>query len=427
MLIDRIKNLGQITEVETGNSMNSAELRIAVQSRIEVLRKQGIQSGSRFRLENGNTISFFIDLLALWSLDACAVPVDMKNPQQKHLEKSVAPAAPAHLILYTSGTTGVPKEIGLSLAFLEKKLQALECNIPLGEITRTLCVLPTHFGHGLIGNCLFPLLTGQHLFITPAFSAAILFSVAEIVDLHKITFLSSVPSIWRMLRLHPGPKLQSLNRIHCASAAFTEELFGQISLWAPGARIFNVFGTTELASWVTGHEIKSPADYGCVGFGWGCQIRINENAAVEICLSGGNIWHNTGDIGRWEENSGLRLIGRSDDIMNIGGLKVHPTEVEARLRLHPEVDACCVFSLPHEISGECIAAAVVLKKSSTLTASQLESWCREHLVSYRVPTKWFFVPGFLTDERGKISRHRVRALCLSPGAGHESQSSGKVR
>ena len=388
---ERLKHLGQITEIGSEQTLSGAQLLSAVEAQKLHYRNQGLKPGDRVLVRHANNIQFFVEILALLSLGACAVPVDSKNPQALHAENSAESLTAGHLVLYTSGTTGLAKEVCLSLSSLENKITTLENTIPAIETARTLCVLPTHFGHGLIANCLFPLLTGRHLFIAPAFSTQILFSLPEIVDRHEITFLSSVPSIWRILEFQTGPRLQTLKRIHCASAPFTHGLFSQLSRWAPSARIFNVFGTTELGSWVSGHEIKSSAEEAFVGIGWGCEIKLittdeNGYGRVSIKLSNESLWQETGDIGCWDKAFGLRLIGRTDDIINNGGIKVHPSEVEIILNLHPQLASCCVFSLPHQISGECVAAAVVLKENSELNPQELESWCREKLAGKAITT-----------------------------------------
>lgn len=457
-LLKRLNSLGPITEIPSGRTLNSHKLYLAIEARTEQFKKQGLQTGDRVLLHHGNSIAFFIDLLSVWRSGAGVVPVDksnLKNPAVHSLARfeilvDEGPLVPlhsgiqtdydegGHLILYTSGSTGANKAVVHTLTTLENRIAALEKNLPVSEFERSLCLLPTHFGHGLIGNSLFPLLTGQHLFIASAFDPTSIASLANIADKYQITFLSSVPSLWRLMKGHRGPDLNTLRRIHCASAPFSDDLYDQIKKWAPSAKIFNVYGTTEFASWISGYEIQSPADGPFVGAGWDtefklteidenglgrvfahssslmkCYLKQPEETNKKILHKDQKIWFDTGDLGIWDAQKGLKIMGRSDDLINKGGAKINPNEIESLLLMHSEIESVCVFSLPHEMAGEIVAAAVVLKKHSQIQTHELESWCREKITSYKVPTRWFILKTMPVSTRGKISRRSLRELCLT--------------
>lgn len=433
-LLDRLENIGPITDVQTGMTLSSQQFRSAIADRSTLLKNQGVQAGQKVLLPECNTISFFVELFSAWHLNACAIPIDAKIPiESMDKFKNQISMADINLLLFTSGSTAQPKAVAHSLETIENRIVAMTENIPLNDITHTLCILPTNFGHGLIGNCLFPLLNGQHLFIAPPFNLAGLYSLAKLIDEHQISFLSSVPAVWRLLKDQSGPKLNSLKRIHCASAPFTDGLFNQIKNWAPSAKVFNVFGTTELASWVSGHEITSTQDESYVGTGWNTEIKlvdvdstgqgrvwVRSDALMKKYLSNPaeteaviqNGWLSTNDFGTWTEPFGLRLCGRTDDIINKAGIKIQPLAVEEILNEYPDVLSSCVFSIPHEITGEGVAAALVLKNNLNIESYIIENWCRERMAAYQIPTSWFILNDIPRNERGKIDRKTLRDFCL---------------
>lgn len=458
----RFQQIGTITELPSQLRAAAEDLKNLILNRTEQFRLQGLSPRQRVLILKGNSISFFVDLLSIWKLGACAVPLDPKTPTretenlgrhcQAHFQISsqADDLAPLHfgsdeldpdtassigqLILYTSGSTGRPKAVVHSLQTLENRLRALEKHIPAEEFQKTLCLLPTHFGHGLIANCLLPLLTGKHLYLRQLNTPLIGQGLKTIVDQEQIQFFSSVPSLWQMIDETAGPTGQSLQRIHCASAPFMSRTQQIIKRWAPRhARLFNVYGTTELGSWVSGHEIKNDTMAGHVGHGWGCQFKISNpdpDQVGEVLIRSEGLaltywgqdevfkqkvesgWFATGDLGRLSETEGLMLKGRNDDLINRAGLKVYPDEVEAVLLNHPEIHAVCVFSVPHPISGQAVAAAFVPKASSQVSSADLEIFCTQLLPQYRIPSTWFAVRSLPTNERGKVSRHKVREFCL---------------
>lgn len=463
-LISQLCNNSHITDVETSQTTRGVELLSKAKKRCEDFKNQGLQTGQRVFIEYGNSTSFFIDLFALWLAGACAVPIDPSNPDievqqlinhckasyrliepgnnltETEFSKLSSPNAHADLILYTSGTSGTPKGVVHSLESIEQRLRCLKQSVPNEEFRKSLCILPTHFGHGLIGNCLFPLFSGAELFIGKTFSALSIQSLAQTLNHYEITFVSSVPSIWNLLESAEKTLFKSVIRIHCASADFTENLLTKIKSWSPTADIYNVYGTTETAGWVSGHKITSSQDAGFVGHGWGMQFNITGSSSEElgnILIKGPGLaleyWglpelsearlknsvFNTGDIGRWNSDKGLQLKGRNDDLINKGGLKVNPSEVENVLLTNDSIANVSVFPVEHSITQHSVAAAVCFKPNTHMTSSELENWCRAHMPAYRIPSYWMILNELPVTIRGKVDKKLLKELFLQKQERHE--------
>jgi acyl-CoA synthetase (AMP-forming)/AMP-acid ligase II len=147
----------------------------------------------------------------------------------------------------------------------------LHDHLPAAVFARTLCMLPTHFGHGLICNCLFPWLSGNDLYISPPFRPDLVTRVGGVIDEHAITFMSSVPPIWKLaLKLAKPPQKGTLQRVHVGSAPLSAAAWTDIRKWTGTQHVCNAYGITETGSWVAGLEKADvPAEDGLIGVGWG--------------------------------------------------------------------------------------------------------------------------------------------------------------
>ncbi len=282
--------------------------------------------GQRVFLHYGNNLEFFVDLLAIWHLGGCAVPVDARltpfevatlvrsarpafsvwreppgaslerelldlgtrvlgmpddrAPQEGRLPRSRWRLDDEALILFTSGTTGNPKGVVHTHRSLHARWTSLASALGVAPYRRTLCLLPTHFGHGLICNCLFPWLGGQDLHVLPPFRADLLVQLGELIDAHEITFLSSVPTVWRLaIKTASPPTKGSLVRVHCGSAPLSAGLWRSVQDWAGTRDVKNAYGITETGSWLAGtpDDFEEPED-GLVGVAWGGTLRVLTSA-----------------------------------------------------------------------------------------------------------------------------------------------------
>ncbi|HRY30110.1 MAG TPA: class I adenylate-forming enzyme family protein [Elusimicrobiota bacterium] len=445
-----IGNLGPLIDGKTGEVHEGGALKSRIRRRAAELAVEGILGGDRVALAYGNSPELLIDLLALWERHACAIPLDPGLPasevervlqhaearmllspgRTQRLRDSSRREAGEALILYTSGTTALPKGIVHTFEGLASKFRALTENIEAASWKTVLCLLPMHFGHGLICNCLWPWLASRGLVLFPSNDLEVFSRLGEAVDRYRADFFSTVPSIWRWV-LHTGaaaPRMKTLKRVHCASAPLDEPLWEQANAWTAGAPVVNVYGTTETAGWIAGTAPGERPEDGSVGGGWGCEFQVREaregvgevwartDALMKGYLGRPEMtaavlragWYRTGDLGRLDDRGRLHLRGRLDDVINKAGLKIYPDDVEEVLKQCAGVADVCVFGEPHPLFGEEVAAAVVLKGDAL---SRVQSWCDGKLAGFKIPRKWYPLKEIPRNERGKVSRRRVLELC----------------
>jgi oxalate---CoA ligase len=487
--------LGPLTEPMTGRHWDARSVRERVRRRVAFYARHGLARGDRVFLHYGNTPEFFVDLVAIWSLGGCAVPIDARlTPFEVEtlaqaatprfalwvgvpdatlagalrgrgvavLDASAADAEAAHatlppgslvgldqdaLILFTSGTTGQPKGVVHTHRSLRARWMTLRQSLGLEPFRRTLCLLPTHFGHGLICNCLFPWLSGQHLFILPPFRAELILQLGSLLDAHGITFLSSVPTVWRLvLKTATPPRAATLQRVFCGSAPLSAHLWEDVCRWTGTRAVWNAYGITETGSWLAGTSVAdfTPED-GLVGAPWGGVVRVlrTADAAAQLdeaaaCRPGesGQVWVNTpalmrgylgrddltadvvsggwfrtGDIGLLDERGWLYLRGREREEINKGGMKVYPADVDAVVeRFAPALDVC-TFAVADALLGEDIGVAVVLSSAEPATLADLYDWMAQHLAAHQMPKRWYVVDEIPRTSRGKVNRAAVAASC----------------
>jgi acyl-CoA synthetase (AMP-forming)/AMP-acid ligase II len=487
--------LGPLSEPLTGRHWDRAAVLERYRRRLAFYARRGVARGDRVFLHYGNTPEFFVDLLAIWSLGGCAVPIDARltpfeietlagaakprfsmwsgPPEAEVAQKlsalgaEIVDASEADaesgedaraagqlvaldhdaLILFTSGTTGQPKGVVHTHRSLRARWMSLRQSLGLAAYRRTLCLLPTHFGHGLICNCLFPWLSGQHLFIVPPFKPDLILQLGALLDEHEITFMSSVPTVWRLaLKTAKPPRASHLERVFCGSAPLSGHLWSEIRKWTNARDVWNAYGITETGSWLAGTSVGdfTPED-GLVGEAWGGVIKITRTAdaalqldAAQECAPGesGQVWVNTpalmrgylgrddltadvvsagwfrtGDIGLLDERGWLYLRGREREEINKGGMKVHPADIDAVVeRFDLTVDAC-TFAVEDALLGEDVGLAVVLRSTDAATLQRLYDWMAQHLARHQMPRRLYVVDEIPRTSRGKINRSEVAVRC----------------
>jgi acyl-CoA synthetase (AMP-forming)/AMP-acid ligase II/thioesterase domain-containing protein len=447
-----------------------------VTRRATALSQMGIGRGSRVAIVHSGSARFFADLFAVWTVGATAacldstltsteleivsrfteptaVLVDRSAPSAElsapivelatcrpsRVETTFADPDPndAALVLFTSGTTGSPKGVVLSFRALRKRVKLNIAAIGAEVLKRALVTLPTHFGHGLIGNALTPLMAGGDIVLFPrGFSLAE--DLGQIIDKHEISFMSSVPTLWHIVkRSSRPPSGNSLLRVHVGSAPLSARSWSEIADWSR-AEVVNCYGMTETANWIAGASSRSDgiAD-GLLGKPWGGVASvIDDGGSIQSAGTGELIvkspslmsgylkredltaaamidgWFRTGDSGTVDELGRIWLTGRIKDEINRAGFKVQPAEIDILLETHPAIAETCVFAVPDPISGEIVGAAIRLASGANLDIGSLRTWCRERLRREAVPDRWFIVDQIPRNARGKVNRDAVRTTLL---------------
>ncbi|PIQ24601.1 hypothetical protein COW36_11325 [bacterium (Candidatus Blackallbacteria) CG17_big_fil_post_rev_8_21_14_2_50_48_46] len=477
-------DLGALVSLAEGVRLRPEDLREQIALRMQIFQALGFRAGQFVLLAHGNSHYFFLDLFALWELGLCCIPVDtqLSQPELLNLARhsgsvgliyrkviphqdlqaelggeflwleteslsempvkfSIQPDsgvdwdAPA-LILYTSGSTGEPKGVVHSFRSLLARLYLLRPYVPLSRLERSLNLLPTHFGHGLICNCLYPLLNGKTLILLPPFSLNTLKDLGEILTQERIRFMSSVPSLWKMaLKLSAPPSQDTLELVHCGSAPLSLDLRKQIQEWTRIDRVKNTYGITETGSWLAGTEENCTQFCdGYIGEAWGSDLWViqDQEAVIETCKPGEvgkvlvrtpalmqgyykrpdltqaallNGWFQTGDLGYLDAKGRLVLVGRKRHEINRGGMKIYPEDLDLALERSPLVKEACTFAYPDEIAGQNIGVALVLTDGVDLRT--VKDWFKTQISAHKMPTQWYPVAQIPKTSRGKLNRERV--------------------
>lgn len=483
---------GTLTEAVDGRHWDSAEIRRRITRSTSVYAARGLKPGDRVLIHFGNRLEFFAELLAIWQLGGCAVPIDSRltafevttlrqfvGARFSVIDDGTDPAkvdtVPADcvinaltegdvedppepgvyprleddaLILFTSGSSGDPKGVVHTHTSLQARWKALTDALGLKAYERTLCVLPTHFGHGLICNCLFPWLSGCDLIIAPAFKTDSVMQLGSIIDKYCISFMSSVPVMWSIaLKTASPPTKGSLRRIHVGSAPLSEDMWTGIQKWSGVREVFNAYGITETGSWIagtTGNEVVPES--GLIGRPWGVEFRIldtewtrmdtnpeghldagqtgmiwvrtdglmsgyfNRTDLTKDAIHDG--WFKTGDIGFLDDEGRLHLKGRRRDEINKGGMKVFPAEIDEVFAQSANVSDVCAFGFPDELRNEGVGVALVLEDTEKKTIQDLHHWISQRLAGHKHPERWYVLDDIPRTSRGKLNRETVMKECM---------------
>jgi acyl-CoA synthetase (AMP-forming)/AMP-acid ligase II/thioesterase domain-containing protein len=467
---------GSIEDIGLALRWDPAVLTEEVTRRATILSQVGIGRGARVAIVHSGSARFFADLFAVWTVGAtavcldstltsteleivcrftepAAVLVDRSTPSAElsapilelatcrpsRVEAAFADPDPddAALVLFTSGTTGSPKGVVLSFRALRTRVELNAAAIGATALKRALVTLPTHFGHGLIGNALTPLMAGGDIVLSPR-GASLAEDLGRIIDKHEISFMSSVPALWHIVkRSSRPPSGNSLIRVHVGSAPLSAQSWSEIAAWSH-AEVVNCYGMTETANWISGASSRSDgiAD-GLLGKPWGGLAsviddsgRIQAAGTGEIVVKSPSLmsgylnredltsaakidgWFRTGDRGTVDELGRIWLTGRIKDEINRAGFKVQPAEIDMLLETHPAIAETCVFAVPDPISGESVGAAIRFASGANLDIGSLRSWCRQRLRREAVPDRWFIVDHIPRNARGKVNRDALRRTLL---------------
>jgi acyl-CoA synthetase (AMP-forming)/AMP-acid ligase II len=338
------------------------------------------------------------------------------------------------LILHTSGSTGRPKRVPLTHAQLTISARNVAGTYDLGPEDVSLCVMPLFHVHGLVASTLATLATGGTVVVPAKFNPLSFWRVAR--D-YGATWYSAVPTLHQLLvaRAEPGQKpagAEKLRFIRSCSASLSPQLMSDLEN-AFGAPVLEAYGMTEAAHQMASNPLPPTARKAAsVGPNTGTtRIGIMDAAGAllpagergEVVIRGANViggyddnpeanassfvdgWFRTGDQGYLDPDGYLLLTGRLKEMINRGGEKIAPREIDEALLAHPAVAEAVAFGVPHPMWGEEVAAAVVL--SGEASEADLLSHCRERLADFKRPKQIHITTAIPRTATGKIQRRVV--------------------
>jgi acyl-CoA synthetase (AMP-forming)/AMP-acid ligase II len=338
----------------------------------------------------------------------------------------------AALVLHTSGTTSRPKIVPLTHRNLVISAQNIARTLALTPADRSLVVMPLFHIHGLVGALLSSFVAGASVYCTSGFHTLKFF---EQLDQAQATWFTAVPTMHQMLVLRAERNADILARrklrfIRSSSASLPPPVMKSLEA-AFGCPVIESYGMTEASHQMTSNPLPPEARKpGTVGIAAGPDVAIMDQEGRllspgqtgEIVIRGENVtlgyasnpkanaeafthgWFRTGDQGVMDADGYLSITGRLKEIINRGGEKIAPHEVDDVIMDHPAVAQVVTFAMPHEKLGEDVAAAVVLRDGHQVSESELRHYVGEHLADFKVPRKILFLPEIPKGATGKLQR-----------------------
>lgn len=336
------------------------------------------------------------------------------------------------LLLHTSGTTSRPKLVPLAHRNLCASSLAIGATLALVPDDRCLGVMPLFHIHGLVASLLAPLAAGSTVVCAPDFSAASFFACLRAL---APTWYTAVPTMHRAILAHAPLDAETVARsrlrfIRSSSAPLPTAVMAELETLFR-APVVEAYGMTEAAHQVASNPLpprkRKP---GSVGPAAGTEIAIADATGRllpagqqgEVVIRGPGVmggyanatvrrdeaffgtWFRTGDEGRLDADGYLTLTGRLKEVINRGGEKVSPREIDDALMSHPAVEQAIAFAVPHEALGEDVAAAVVLQRDAAVSTKQLREWLFERLADFKVPSQVVIVDEIPKGPTGKFAR-----------------------
>lgn len=342
------------------------------------------------------------------------------------------------LIMYTSGTTGKPKGILLNYKHLDGSPKAMEYFVDLTDKDVKLSALPLSHIAGLIyiQNCI---VFGITLIIMERFNP---YEFLKNISQYRVTCFHIVPAMYTaILSLKQIEKfdLSSLRWVVVFGAPSSPDILRRFHQYCPNAQLLNGWGMTETCppNTVTPlgsgkiESVGKPAPH--------CEIKIFDENNQEVII--GNVgeivirgwvvmnsyykdpdatqrskpdeWFHTGDLGRFDEEGFLFIVGRKKEMIKVGGQIVYAPEVESALHTHEAVQEVAVVGVPDKLRGEVVKAFVVLKDNTKISLEDLKYFAREHLAHFKVPHSIEFKESLPKNRAGKIDKEFLKKeMCL---------------
>ena len=336
------------------------------------------------------------------------------------------------LVLHTSGTTSRPKIVPLSNLNIFTSAVNISKSLKLTTDDHCLNIMPLFHIHGLIAVLSASAKVGASICASNGFNAL---KFLELAETQNITWYSGVPTMHQAILLRAqknSDKAKKLNLrfIRSSSASLPPAIFKQLNdiFQTP---VIEAYGMTEATHQMTSNPLPPAIQKpGLVGMPAGPEIcimndkneKLPQGEIGEICIKGDNVtngyennpeankqsfvndWFRTGDEGFFDEDGYLKISGRLKEIINKGGEKISPLEVDNILMDFPPIDQALCFGYKDKMLGEDIAVAIKLKENKSCTEDDIKSYANEKLAKFKIPKKIFIVEDIPKGATGKLQR-----------------------
>ena len=335
------------------------------------------------------------------------------------------------LVLHTSGTTARPKIVPLTQANLAASARHIGATLKLSPADACLNIMPLFHIPGLVAAVLSSIAAGGAVVCTPGFDALRFF---RWLDEERPSWVTAVPTMHQAILARAERNRDIIARaplrfLRSSSASLPAPVMKEIEA-VFGCPLVESYGMTEAAHQMASNPLEGPRKPGLVGPPAGPEIAIMDEegrilpqgAVGEVVIRGPNVtpgyennpeanakafvngWFRTGDQGMFDPDGYLMLTGRLKELINRGGEKISPLEVDGVLSAHPAVAQALTFAMPHPKLGEEVAAAVVLREGASLTERELRDFAAQHLADFKVPRKVVFLSEIPKGATGKLQR-----------------------
>lgn len=336
------------------------------------------------------------------------------------------------LVLHTSGTTSRPKIVPLTARNITASAQSIAATLALAPGDRCLNVMPLFHIHGLIAATLSSMAAGAYIACSPGFNALKFFGWMEAV---RPTWYTAVPTMHQAILSRASRNADVITKcplrfVRSSSASLPVPVLRELEETF-GCPVIEAYGMTEASHQMASNPLPpAPRKPGSVGIAAGPEVAImGEDGAIlprgatgEIVIRGENVtpgyqnnpkanaenwtngWFRTGDQGIMDADGYLTISGRLKEIINRGGEKVSPREVDDVLMEHPAVAQAVTFALPHDKLGEEVAAVIVLKEGAEAEARAIRDFAAQHLAAFKVPREILFRDEIPKGATGKLQR-----------------------
>ena len=459
-----------LEDARGGGTLTYAGLRRAVLAMERCLDSAGLPHGARVAVSLTEPLEYATALMALLGAGRVAVPLDPNAPpadvtrvlevarpaaavagpvfalssglplltpdaeaDKSQTDSRGASAGKGGIFLCTSGTTGTPKGILLRDEQLGHVAASVAAHHRLTAADRGYCSLPLFHVNAEVVGLLASLSAGARLAVDRRFRRT---GFWDMIAARKITWINAVPAIISILAIDPpAARPAGVRFVRSASAPLplaARERFES----ALGIPVIETYGMTEAASMITANPLAGPRKPGSAGRPAGTQVRVvgpggrasaGDVGRVQIRGKGvitryaeggrpGAIdpagWLDTGDLGYLDDDGYLFLVGRSDDVINRGGEKIYPREIEEILLAQPGVRTAAVVGAADDVLGECPVAYVVPDAGwpDEKVEAAVREACEVELPRHKRPSSFYIVDELPLGPTGKISRRRLKDL-----------------